>query len=337
MLRSIAPLATTVKEVITIEKTAAPHSLSNGHTHVSDTPPPVGNILTQSTEIPGPAPAAQLQSERVPAATLAPQNLAQDEEKATTEYTWPDSAEDVDMVSGEEPRHTTLLPDRNVTKNPAVQRALTSLALGRMMEQDQNDILIGVPLPIISEPMLPSLIPINEEELLLFSSIKPLQGDALVRAAGITKDDLPPMPSKKGKGKAHWSIPVRVHLDDDTQSAPTQEPVYSVYSPSETYEDVMLSQGLKKMSTAFPDLPEEHLTIALQRHDNNLPTALTWLQSAVDMNDMRGTLLKAFPSMEEVDVKNAVKEFKGDFVLSFNRLAATYDCTSDWDNVTYVR
>jgi len=312
----------------------APHSASDSCTHISDTSLPTDAHPTQSTVVPKPVPTIHLQGAEAPTTAIAPQVIMQAEDKATTEYTWPNSTEDVDMTSGDEPLHTMLLPDKDITQNPAVLKAMTSLALGRTVEQDRDDIMVGTSLPIISALLLLSLIPINKEKSLLFSSIKPLQGDALIRAAGIMKDNLPPGPSKKKM--LHWSILVQVHIQNDTQSALTQEPVYSMGSPSETYEDIMFSQGLKKMGIAFPNLPEEHLTIALQRHNNDLPTAMTWLQSAVDMKDMRSTLLNAFPSAVESDIKDTMKEFKGDFVLLFNRLAASYDPTSDWDNMTYV-
>jgi len=103
------------------------------------------------------------------------------------------------MTSSSELEHTTLLPDRDVDKHPAVQKALTSLALGRTIEQNKEDIMMGNPLPIISAPLLPSLVPLDEEESLLFSNIKPLQGAALIKAAGITRDDVEEIPKHAGK------------------------------------------------------------------------------------------------------------------------------------------
>lgn len=46
------------------------------------------------------------------------------------EYTWPESLLDIDMTSGDEPEHTMLLPDKDITAHPEVQHALTSLVLG---------------------------------------------------------------------------------------------------------------------------------------------------------------------------------------------------------------
>lgn len=41
--------------------------------------------------------------------------------------------------------------------------------------------------------------------------------------------------------------------------------------------------------------------------------------------------------MSSDNVEGAVKEFKGDFMLSFNRLAVSHDPTNDWSNMTFVR
>jgi len=111
--------------------------------------------------------------------------------------------------------------------------------LGRSVSQDGNDILTGVPLPIITNPLLPSLIPLNEEESLLFSGIRPLQGDALIKAAGITRDDLEATQVVKSKGKKRnnsWTIPAPQSIVDDT-SPPTQEPQYDMRSTSDTYSE----------------------------------------------------------------------------------------------------
>lgn len=211
-------------------------------------------------------------------------------DKQTTEYTWPDSLLDVDMTSRDEPAHTTLLPDKAVAKHPAVQCALTSLALGRTIEQDRDDIMTGVQLPIISEPLLPSLVPLNEEESLLFSHVKPLQGDALIAAAGITADDLPATVPKPSKGKQRsnsWSIPKPSSPISGKMSPHTQEPQYDTQSTSDTYEDLPFSQNLKRMVSAFPNMTEEHLSLTLEKQGNDLPTALAWMQTIVDMRHMR--------------------------------------------------
>ena len=152
---------------------------------------------------------------------------SQHDDKQTTEYTWPASLLDVEMTSGSEPDHTTLLPDRDISKHPAVQRALTSLALGRTVEQDRDDIMADVPLPIISAPLLPSLVPLDEEESLLFSRIRPLQGAALVKAAGITAEDVGGSPKRKGKKRSDtWHIPKAATPASDEISPHTIEPQF---------------------------------------------------------------------------------------------------------------
>jgi len=91
------------------------------------------------------------------------------------------------------------------------------------------------------------------------------------------------------------------------------------------------------MQAAFLDMTEEHLTIAFQKHNNDLPSAMAWLRSVVDMREMCTTLLSAFPTASTDDVEGAVKEFKGDFMLAFNRLATLHDPTNDWSNMTFVQ
>jgi len=256
--------------------------------HVSDTPPPKELVQTQSTAPVAPQPASQelpVSPTKLTAAAMATHS----DGHPTTEYAWPDSLLDVDMTSGDEPTHTTLLPDKDITNHPAVRRALTSLALGRMVDQDKDDIMASVPLPIISEPLLPSLIPLNEEESLLFSNIKPLQGRALIAAVGITADDLPPVAPRNDKGKRRsnsWIVREPTSPESGMITPHTQEPVYDTQSTSNTYEDLPLSQNLKKMVSAFPNMSEEHLSITLEKHENDLPTALAWMQTIADMRHL---------------------------------------------------
>jgi len=309
-----------------------PHSPVESASHISDTPPPAELVKTQDTAPVSLKPASQ----EIP---IAPPKLtyaavaARDSDKQTTEYTWPDSLLDVDMTSGDEPAHTTLLPDKDVTKHPVVQRALTSLALGRTVDQDKDNIMAGRQLPIISNPLMPSLIPLNEEESLLFSLVKPLQGDALVAAAGITTDDLPaPTPKPdKGKNKSNaWFIPEATSPESGKITPHTQEPQFDTKSTSDTYEDLPFSQNLKRMVSAYPDMSEEHLSITLEKHENDLPTALAWMQTIADMKHLRRTLVSAFPSASIMEVEEAVKQYRGDFMLSFNLLDSKHEPTSDW-------
>jgi len=84
-------------------------------------------------------------------------------------------------------------------------------------------------------------------------------------------------------------------LDDPTPSSclqwtdppPTQEPQYDTCSTSDTYEDLPFSQNLRKMMTAFPTMSEEHLSLTLEKQGNDLPTALAWMQSVVDMRHIQ--------------------------------------------------
>jgi len=319
--------------------TSEPHSPVESKSHVSDTPSPEEPVRTQDT-LPAPP---QLVSQEIPTSLPKPTYaavVALSEDKGTTEYTWPDSLLDVDMTSGDEPVHTTLLPDKRIAEHPAVQRALTSLALGRTVEQDRDDILSGKQLPIISNPMLPSLVPLDEEESILFSNIRPLQGAALVAAAGITADDLPAPAPRPGKGKGRgnaWFIPEPASPASGRITPHTQEPQYDTKSTSDTYKDLPLSQNLKSMVSAFPNMTEEVLSITLEKHENDLPTALAWMQTIADMKQLRRTLLSAFPTASIEEVEETVKQFRGDFMLSFTLLDSRHEPTGDWLDYAFTR
>jgi len=314
-----------------------PHSPAESKSHVSDTPPPAEPVQTQDTLPTPPKPASQEIPIAPPKLTYAAV-MALGSNKHTTEYTWPDSMLDVDMTSGDEPAHTTLLPDKNVVNNPTVQRALTSLALGRTVEQDRDAIMAGEQLPIISNPMMPSLVPLNEEESLLFSLIKPLQGDALIKAAGITTEDLPAPKADKGKGRSNARfIPEATSPESGKITPHTQEPQFNTKSTSDTYEDLPFSQNLKRMTSAFPDMSEEHLSITLEKHENNLPTALAWMQTIADMKHLQRTLVSVFPTTSIMEVEEAVKQFRGDFMLSFNLLDSKHEPTADWLDFAFAR
>ena len=318
---------------------SGPHSPVESKSHISDTPPPAELARTQDTQPTPPKPASQEIPVAPPKLTYAAV-AAIGSDKHTTEYTWPDSLLDVDMTSGDEPAHTTLLPNKDIAGNPAVQRAMTSLALGRTAEQDRDDIMAGVQLPIISEPMMPSLIPLDEEESLLFSLVKPLQGNALIKAAGITADDLPaPTPkADKGKGRSNvWTIPETTSPESGKITPHTQEPQFDTKSTSDTYKDLPFSQNLKRMVSTFPDMSEEHLSITLEKHENDLPTALAWMQTIADMKHLWCTLVSAFPTASIMEVEEAVKQFRGDFMLSFNLLDSKHEPTADWMDFAFAR
>jgi len=320
---------------------AGDSSVATSRSHVSDTPPQAVASLSQGTAKPTLQSPLQPLSQEIP---ISPTKAAsavkasQHSDKQTTEYTWPESLLDVDMTSGSEPECTTLLPDRDLSKHPAVQAALTSLALGRTVEQDGNDIMMGVPLPIISAPFLPSLVPENEEESILFSTIRPLQGAALVRAAGITADDVKISPKRKVKQRSNaWTIAPVAEPASGQITPHTQEPQYDTKSTSDTYEDLPFSQNLRRMVSVFPTMTEEHLSLTLEKHDNDLPTALAWMQTIAEMKHIRRTLLSAYPTASIEEVESAVKLYKGDFMLSFNVLGLDHEPADDWTDFAFVR
>jgi len=106
--------------------------------------------------------------------------------------------------------------------------------------------MTGKQLPIISNPLLPLLVPLNEEESLLFLNIKPLQGATLVKATGITKSDLGMVPKHVGKWRSNsWTIPAAAEPGSSMISPHTQEPQYDTRLTSDTYEDLPFSQNLK--------------------------------------------------------------------------------------------
>jgi len=315
--------------------------VATSRSHISDTPPPVVAPISQDTAKPTLQSPLQPLSQEIP---VSPSKVAvvavasQRSDKHTTEYSWPESLMDVEMTSGSEPDHTTLLPDKDMSKHPAVQRALTSLALGRTIEQDRDDIMAGVLLPTISLPLLPSLVPLDEEESILFSNVRPLQGAALVRAAGITAEDVGAPSNKKGKKRSDaWHIPKAVSPASDEMSPHTVEPQFDTRSTSDTYEDLPFSQNLKRMVSAFPSVNEEHLSLTLEKHDNDLPTALAWMQTIAEMKHIRRTLISAYPTASIEEVESAVKLYKGDFMLAFNLLGLNHDPTSEWSEFSFVR
>ena len=158
------PAVLSTVSIIQVAPQNARHSTPESRSHVSGTPPPIDDP-TQSAATANPLSPPRPLSQEIPISPTKVADIAassQIDEKQTMEYTWPDSLMDVDMTSGSEPEHTTLLPDKGAHEHPAVQHALTSLVLGRTVEEDRDDIMAGVQLPIISAPLLPSLVPLNE-------------------------------------------------------------------------------------------------------------------------------------------------------------------------------
>jgi len=91
------------------------------------------------------------------------------------------------------------------------------------------------------------------------------------------------------------------------------------------------------MVSAFPAISEEHLSLTLEKHDNDLPTALAWMQTIVEMKHIRSTLISAYPTATVDEVESAVKRYKGDFMLSFNFLGMDHEPTSEWSEFSFVR
>ena len=46
--------------------------------------------------------------------------------------------------------------------------------------------------------------------------------------------------------------------------------------------------------------------------------------------------MSAFPTTSIEEVESAVKQFKGDFMLSFNLLDSTHDPTEDWMDFAFT-
>jgi len=91
------------------------------------------------------------------------------------------------------------------------------------------------------------------------------------------------------------------------------------------------------MVAVFPTMMEEHLSLTLEKHDNDLPTVLAWMQTIAEMKHIRSTLLSTYPTAEVDEVESAVKQYKGDFMLSFIRLGVDHEPASDWTDFSYVR
>ena len=142
----------------------------------------------------------------------------------------------------------------------------------------------------------------------------------------------------KGKKRSNsWTIPKAAEPKSGMISPHTQEPQYDTKSTSDTYEDLPFSQNLRHMVAAFPAMTEEHLSLTLKKHENDLPTALAWMQTIAEMKHLRRTLISAYPSASIEEVESVVKQYKGDFMLSFIHLGNTHEPTSDWLDFSFAR
>jgi len=208
----------------------------------------------------------------------------------------------------------------------ATNRALSSMALGRTLAEDLMDLEAGVPLPSLSAPILrnPLLTDATEEDILLFSHIKPLQGATLARVAGVLPEDLLPQPGLSAPSQS------------DT-NPPTQERSYIVEPPAETYDDPSLSGSLAHLAGLFPSVSSETFTIVLNKVNRDLSAASAWMQSVSEVTKAKEVLSKAFPTAPEKEVEYSLRHYKGDFLLSFYGLARTFEHTEEWNDLKHAR
>jgi len=214
----------------------------------------------------------------------------------------------------------------------AANHALSSLALGRTMVEDLMDIEAGIPLPALENPILrnPLLDGGDEIDAALFGHIRPLQGDCLIRAAGVLPEELLPRSRPAAKVSAD-------PLPTSDSIPPTQEPSYAVRSPVDTYDDPSLSRSLAHLATLFPSVSSEMFTLVLHKTNGDLSAASAWMQSVADVTSAKSVLAGAFPSAPVKAVENAVRLCKGDFLLTFYWLSREYEHTTEWSDFKQVR
>ena len=227
---------------------------------------------------------------------------------------------------------TPLTAPAPIPATSAAKRALSSMALGRTLAEDLMDIEAGVPLPALENPVLrnPLLEGGDEIDTILFGHIKPLQGDRLIRAAGVLPEELLPRPRTKTK------VPTPL-LPTAESLPPTQEPSYVVRSPASTYDDPSLSQSLAHLVGIFPSISSETFTLVLDKTNGDLSAASAWMQSVADVTKAKIVLAGAFPSAPVKEVESSVRLCKGDFLLSFYWLSREYEHTAEWNDFKQVR
>jgi len=333
--------------------------LSQTQTHISatPTPPPVRpgvpiESLTVSQEIPivAPDPMAKYYAP-VPCPPLP----AQPTQSST--YTWPDSLDDVALgpapipaqperatqpVAHTPPHEEPLFLDPSppvvvapIPIDSAANRALSSMALGRTLAEDLMDIEAGIPLPKSANPVLrnPLLVDATEEDLLLFSHIRPLQGDALVRAAGVLPEELEP--ARKKKTESAGPAPPAPTTEEPLLF--TQEPPFRRATPEGSYDNPSLSQKLAHLTKLFPTASSEVLTIVLDKVDGELSAASAWMQSVSNVTAAKGRLQEAFPDAPSNAVEKSLRLYKGDFLLVFYGLTRDYKHTEEWKDFRKIR
>jgi len=288
-------------------------------------------------------------------------------------YTWPDSTEDIELGSAQpvplpapvpdpaseplfySPSPPTIIPQipiseplflvstplRAVSPIPVTstaKRALSSMAMGRTLAKDLMDLDAGVPLPSLQNPILcnPLTEDGDKDDALLFGHIKPLQGDDLIRAAGVLPEELAPKLQTTDAGPVAPVSPSIISILTHT-APPTQEPPYIVQPPSDTYHNPTLSQSLAHLAGLFPSTSSETFTLVLNKVNGDLSAVSAWMQSMTDVTRAKAILMGAFPSAPVKEVESSLRLCKGDFLLSFYRLTRGFEHTAEWDDFKQVR
>jgi len=319
-------------------------------------PVPVGPLAAKS-EIPSEIPVEDHSSGMAKYYAPAPQPV---QPSQSSMYTWPDSLLDVALepapsaLPAPQQPAPTVAPEESteplffspsppavlapVPKDSLANRALSSMAMGRTLAEDLMDIEAGVPLPSLAAPVLRNPLVGNGDEIddILFSHIKPLQGDALIRAAGVLPSELLPVRTAVAPAPP---VPAP-EPDAPTQSSsapPTQEPSYVVAPPQDTYDDPSLSESLSHLAGLFPSVSSETFTVILDKVGGDLSAASAWMQSVSDVTKAKDILVKAFPDAPEKDVESSVRHYRGDFMLSFYGLSRTFAHTAEWNDFKKAR
>ena len=219
----------------------------------------------------------------------------------------------------------------------AAGRALSSMAMGCTLAEDLMDIEAGVSLPYMANPVLrnPLLEDADEIDSILFSHIRPLQGDALIRAAGVLPEELLPRPPVAGPPPA-TPAPEQA-APTQASTAPTQGPSYIVEPPTDTYHNPSLSESLAHLAGLFPSVSGETFTVILDKVNGDLSAASAWMQSVSDVTKAKEILVKAFPDAPLRNVESSLRHYKGDFLLSFYGLARDFTHTAEWNDLKGAR
>ena len=323
--------------------------MSESHVSATPTPASVAPIVDASqVSVEIPAPERNPGLDKYYAPVPCPPLPVQPSQSST--YTWPDSLLDIAPAPAP-PAAPTAVPSEPLFLSPSppavsapvpadslANQALSSMAMGRTLAEDLMDIEAGVPLPSLVNPVLPNPLVGNGDEIddILFSHIKPLQGDALIRATGVLPEELVPRLRKASPVPS----PPAPELDAPTQSSSallTQEPSYIVAPPSDTYDDPSLTNSLAHLAGLFPSVTSETFTIVLDKVKGDLSAASAWMQSMSEVTKAKEILSKAFLSAPVKEVESSLRHYKGDFLLSFYGLARAFEHTVEWNDLKQAR